>query len=134
MKKRTFCIVCVSIGLFAIILTFIMLFVAKNNEANHYEDLNSQKQLIMNNFNNVYSLKNYIIEERDNKIAITLKSGNISATCLFDKEHNFIEVYSTISLLDDHVFSTLLIGFSSLIISLVITALFIGIKHGRFKA
>lgn len=133
MTKKTFCITLITIGVFAIIATLLILICARNSQASNYDALNYQKQLVMNDFNNVYSLDNYTIEEKHDKIAVTLRSRELSATCFFDKEHNFIEAYSDISLLDNHVFSTLLIGLSALIISIMVSALFAGLKHCRFK-
>ena len=133
MKKKTFCIIWIAIGVFAIIATLLVLICVRNSQANSYDALNRQKQLVIDNFDNVYSLDNYTIEEKDDKIAVTLRSGGLSATCLFDKDHKYIEVYSEISLLDKHVFSTFLIASSILIISIVATEIFAGMKHLKFR-
>ncbi len=129
MKKKTFCLICTIIGLLAIIATFLIMLCVKNNQVVDYEYLHSQKQLIKSDFNNVYSLEDYTIEEDNNKIVVTLNSGSLSSTCLFDKEHNFIEEYSTISLVNNHVFSTFLIALTVLIISLTFTVIFAGMRH-----
>lgn len=103
---------CLLLAIFAFCLSLFattsMYFIRKS-QYNDLNELHTQKEILTENFFVLEEMNNHSMVITEDGYEVTLKTGDVSLTCLFDKEHNLKQAKAHGSLLHEHNYITILV-------------------------